>query len=151
MPMELVVPTQRLLGAEMIMLTIRLDGGETYQRDYILLSDVMSARNVLWYNAVGGIDNYIFDHHRRLNYSVNRTDVHICKDEAKSAEGLLRYRLCSGYELETEMERVVQLLLSPVVYAEVDGYCRDVEVESRGKLHTITLDVSEKWRGGEVW
>lgn len=158
MPMELVMPTQRLFGAEMIMLTIRLDGGEAYRRDYVLVSNAASARNVLWYNAVGGIDNYIFDHHKRLNYSVDRAEVHICKEEAKSAEGLLRYRLCSGYELEAEMERVVQLLLSPVVYAEVDGYCRDVEVESRnvsfdsrGKLHTITLDVSEKWRGGEVW
>lgn len=72
-----------------------------------------------------------------------------------SVEGYIRYRLCSGYELQAEMERVAELLLSPVIFVEEGGSCREVEVDSRdiafdnkGMLHSIMLDISEKWKGG---
>jgi hypothetical protein len=58
---------------------------------------------------------------------------------------------------DKEMERVAQLLLSPVAFIEDGGLCRRVEVEShdvvfdsKGKLHTIMLDINEKWEGGGV-
>ena len=70
----------------------------------------------------------------------------------------MRYRLCSGYELQEVMERVAELMLSPVVCREVDGVCRVVDIESKeinydskGMLHTISLDLSEEWKGGKLW
>lgn len=157
MPMELVVPTSQLVDVERISLSIRLDNTISVQYDYVVTENMSRACRLLWYNAIGGIDSFIFDHAKRLNYCVRRTEVHMCKEKAKSVEGYLRYRLCSGYELQQEMERVAQLLLSPVVFAEVGGSCRVVEVDSsdvaydnKGMLHSIALNISEKWKGGDV-
>ena len=48
--------------------------------------------------------------------------------------------------------------LCSVVCREVDGVCRVVDIESKeinydskGMLHTISLDLSEEWKGGKLW
>lgn len=158
-PMELVIPTSNLADAESIMVSLRLDGKISVQYNYVVVPNLGGVRRLVWYNSLGGVESYLFDHSKRLGYSVKRTDMHLCMESAKSVEGYLRYRLCSGYESQTDMERVVRLLLSPMVFAEVGGRCRRVEVDSRdiafdgrGMMHTIMLDVSEKWEeGGALW
>ena len=155
MPMELVIPTSQLADVESISLSIRLDNRVSVQYNYVVVANMGGARRLVWYNAIGGVDSFIFDHSRRLAYSVKRTDAHLSMEGSMSVEGYIRYRLCSGYELQAEMERVAELLLSPVIFVEEGGSCREVEVDSRdiafdnkGMLHSIMLDISEKWKGG---
>ena len=157
LPMELVIPTSRLADTESISLNIRFDNKVSVQYNYVVVANMSGARRLVWYNSIGGVDSFIFDHSRRIGYSVKRSDVYLCREGSKSVEGYLRYRLCSGYESQAEMERVAQLLLSPVVFREVGGSCRSVEVDSRdvafdskGLLHSIVLDISEKWEGGDA-
>jgi hypothetical protein len=156
-PMELVIPTSKLGDAEGIMINMRLDGKVSVQYNYVVVPRPSGARRMVWYNTLGGIESYLFDHSKRLGYSVKRSDVYLGVEGAKGVEGNMRYRLCSGYEMQMEMERVAQLLLSPVAFIEDGGLCRRVEVEShdvvfdsKGKLHTIMLDINEKWEGGGV-
>lgn len=153
--MELVIPTSQLADVESISLSIRLDNRVSVQYNYVVVANMGGARRLVWYNAIGGVDSFIFDHSRRLAYSVKRTDAHLSMEGSMSVEGYIRYRLCSGYELQAEMERVAELLLSPVIFVEEGGSCREVEVDSRdiafdnkGMLHSIMLDISEKWKGG---
>ena len=159
MPMEFVVGTQGIEGLEMVSISVRCDGKGLLNYDFVVRSDRGSAQRLVWYNAQGGIEGYLFDHAMCLGYGVTRTPMPAYGDGVMSTVGRVKYRLCSGYGLQAEMERVAQLLLSPVVYREAEGVCRAVEVDSRdiafdrrGLLHSITLDVSEEWRGGDsLW
>lgn len=156
MPMELIVPTRLLSGAERVSVMLRCDGKGVIAYTYNVAPRLSTAQRLVWYNAKGGIESYLFDHAMHLNYTVSREDDHATG--AKSVDGRVRYRLCSGCELQAEMDRITQLMLSPVVYREVGGICREVAVESRevefdskGLLHTLKLDLSEAWKGGKLW
>jgi hypothetical protein len=158
MPMELVIPTKNISQLEGVVVNMRLDGKYTAIFNYAVKPRYGTSQRLVWYNQNGGVDSYTFDHAIRLGYSVERGDGCMCDEGAKRVDGRVRYRLCSGYEQQDVMERVAQLMLSPIVCREVDGICREVAVESReidfdskGLLHTISLNLSEKWRGGAPW
>lgn len=156
MPMEFVVPAPSVKDAVGVNITLRCDGKRSLVYTYNFVPRTNSAQRLVWYSANGGVESYLFCHAMHLNYSVSKSEDGICG--AGSVDGRVRYRLCSGYELQSEMDRISQLLLSPKLYREVDGVCREVELESRdiefdtkGLLHTLKLDLREKWEGGKLW
>lgn len=158
LPMELVIPTKAFGSLEKVSITVRYDSKNTVVYNYTVLPRCGSAQRLVWYNTNGGVESFLFDHAMHLGYSVDRADDCMCDDGVQRVDGRVRYRLCSGYELQEVMERVAELMLSPVVCREVDGVCRVVDIESKeinydskGMLHTISLDLSEEWKGGKLW
>ena len=159
MPMELIIPTSVSVGVETIHISLRFDNSVSILYNYVVIPNTGKLKRLMWFNSIGGVESFVFDHSKRISYSVERSDMNQCGEGVKSAEGVLKYRLCTGYELPAEMERVAQILLSPVVYREVDGECRRVDIlsrdiafDSKGMLCSIVLDISEKWEGGKaIW
>ena len=158
MPMELVIQTKDIEQLAKVVVNLRYDGKNMKICNYIAKPRYGTSQRLVWYNTNGGVDGYVFDHAIRKEYSVDRAKGCLCGEGAVSVDGRVRYRLCSGYEQQEVMERVAQLMLSPVVYREVDGICRVVDVESsdiafddKGLLHTMSLNISEKWEGDRLW
>lgn len=157
MPVELVVQTKSVSEFEELSINVRCDAKNLFVFNYTIMQRTGTPQRVVWYNKNGGVESYLFDHAKRLSYEVKRENGCLCDEGCMILDGRVRYRLCSGYELQTEMERVAQLMLSPIVCRESDGMCREVELDSReitfdskGMLRSMTLDLSEKWEGGEL-
>lgn len=158
-PMELMLSTNGLNAGDTISLTIRYDAGSVQGFRFTVMPRRMSSKRLLWYNPYGGVECYTFGHSIRIGYGVEVQSVDECAGEARRCvEGELRYRLCSGQESTTVLERVAELLLSPVVYKcggaqceVVDIASREVDYNGKGELHNMTLEVCEEWRGGGLW
>ena len=157
-PMELMIQTAHLKAGDSINVTLKPASGQTQSLRYVVLPRRASSRRLVWYNVAGGVEGYTFGHSLCLGYSVDVDDVVGCGGEQqRCVDGSVRYRLCSGYESAAMAEHVAELLLSPVVFFEKDGVLRSVVLESRevqfdskGQLHTLSLGVSEAWRGGAL-
>ena len=159
MPVELVVNTNSVGSIERVNINIRCDNSNIFVLSYTVMQHMGTSQRIVWYNKRGGVESYLFDHAKRLSYDVDRGGRALCDAKCLNIDGRVRYRLCSGYEQQADMERVAQLMLSPIVCRGCGSECREVEVESReitfddkGVLRSITLDLSEKWEGGEsLW
>jgi hypothetical protein len=94
-----------------------------------------------------------------LGYGVDVRELVECDGKpSRMVNGRVEYRFCSGSDSSANLERVARLLLSPVVYKErgvefmeVTVDSREVAFDSKGQLHVVSLDISEKWKGGELW
>ena len=157
-PMELMIQTAHLKAGDSINVILKPASGQTQSLRYVVLPRRASSRRLVWYNVAGGVEGYTFGHSLCLGYSVDVDDVVGCGGEQqRCVDGSVRSRLCSGYESAAMAEHVAELLLSPVVFFEKDGVLRSVVLESRevqfdskGQLHTLSLVVSEAWRGGAL-
>ncbi len=158
-PMEVTVPTRELKeGAEMVV-TARYEDGTTQSVRYRVVPRGSSSCRLLWYNPDGGVETYTFCHRIRLGYGVDVRELVECDGKpSRMADGRVEYRLCSGSDSSANLERAARLLLSPVVYKErgeefmeVTVDSREVAFDSKGQLHVLSLDISEKWKGGELW
>lgn len=158
-PMELTLPTKDLkVGAEVVVV-LRYVDGTTQSVRYRIVPRRSSSCRLLWYNPNGGIETYTFCHSVILGYGVDVRELVECDGKpSRMVDGRVEYRLCSGMDSSENLERVARLLLSPVVYKERGEEFMEVTVDSRevafdgkGLLHTLSLDISEKWKGGEIW
>ena len=158
-PMEVTLPTRDLKeGAEMVV-TARYEDGTLQSVRYKVVPRGSSSCRLLWYNPNGGIETYTFCHRIRLGYGVDVRELVECDGKpSRLVDGRVEYRLCSGSDSSANLERVARLLLSPVVYKErgvefmeVTVDSREVAFDSKGQLHVVSLDISEKWKGGELW
>lgn len=158
-PMEITLPTRDLKeGAEMVV-TARYEDGTMQSVRYKVVPRGSSSCRLLWYNPNGGVETYAFCHRIRLGYGVDVRELVECDGKpSRLVNGRVEYRLCSGSDSSANLERVARLLLSPVVYKErgvefmeVTVDSREVAFDSKGQLHALSLDVSEEWKGGELW
>lgn len=158
MPAEMVIPTEQLRTTNRLEITLQYDDSKTEVVTYLIEAANSSSKRIVWYNPMGGVEYYTFSHSLRLGYSIQAEEiVGVAGERVKHVDGKQRYRVCTGYDTSKEIARVVELLLSPMVFSEQHGVCTPIEIENRevsfdskGALHSFALDISEQWKGGKL-
>lgn len=160
LPAELIIPTAYLRNITSVDVHVSYDGGTVQNFNYVIEPGSQVSKpgslHLVWYNPQGGIESYMFNHSVRLGYAVSSEDIASGNNEIhKHVDGRQRYRICTGYDTTREIARVVELLLSPMVFSEKMGVCtpivvenREVNFDSKGLLHSFAIDISEEWKGG---
>ena len=155
---EVVVPIDNLSkDADKVVVSIS-NGIVTDSAEYRVVERTESSRRLLWYNAKGGIESYIFPHSRLLerkaDVSTTRTAT---KLYARLNSAQSRVRLTSAVLQLREQERIAELLRSPYIFEECSDAIRSVELPSRelrydehGALKRLSLDIVEEWKGGAL-
>ncbi|MBO7198425.1 MAG: hypothetical protein J6V26_00140 [Alistipes sp.] len=157
-PTEVIFSTKRMAVGDVVELEATLDSQVVQSFRYRVVERGAASRALLWYNHRGGIERYAFPHCLKLGYGVGVQSVEgVNRLKLRSVNGWVRSRLCSRCESSEEVERIAEVLLSPVVFADREDSVTVVELESRevafdakGQLHTISLDISEEWKGGAL-
>ena len=155
-PIELMMSTVNMSVGVTFSVNLRYENGNSHTFNYTVVPRRTTSTRLLWYNDNGGIESYVFDHKVRLGCGVEVSKVPgINGAMLNSAEGWMRYRLCSGYESAATVDRVIGVLLSPVVFSDRESSCEVVDIttrefsfDSKGELHTLSLDISKEWKGG---
>ena len=157
-PLEIIIPTTELpKETHRIQLLIRSAEGRTLQRVvYCVVERTPSARRLMWYNSLGGVECYTFPSCVRSRY---RADCSNCVTlDGVTTEQILRriyYHLTSAYEVEAEMNRLAEIVFSPRIYelrdndiVEVELSSREVVFDKHGALRQMSIEICEK--GGVV-
>lgn len=155
---EVVVPIGNLSKeAEKVVVSIS-NGIATDRAEYRVVERTESSRKLLWYNANGGIESYIFPYSRLLE---RKADVSTIRTATKQHSSLTaaqsRVRLTSAVLQLREQERIAELLRSPYIFEERSEAILGVELPSRelrydehGALKRLSLDIVEEWKGGAL-
>lgn len=159
-PIEVIIPTVMYpKETERIKLLIQDAEENVLQRiTYCIVERAPSARRLMWYNKLGGVECYTFPTSVRTRYKA-------CGARSSSVEGqpvdmLSReehYRLISAHEVEAEMNRIAEIVFSPKLYElrgediiELELASREILFDRQGALRQLAIDVCEKERGGVV-
>ena len=155
---EAVVPISNLSKeADKVVVTIT-NGIVTDIAEYRVVERTESSRKLLWYNAQGGVESYIFPYSRLLE---RKADVSTIRTATKQHSSLTvaqsRVRLTSAVLQLREQERLVEILRSPYIFEERSDTILGVELPSRelryddhGALKRLSLDIVEEWKGGAL-
>lgn len=153
---EVVVPIGNLSKeADRVVVTIT-NGIVTDIAEYRVVERTEGSRKLLWYNAYGGIESYIFPYSRLLE---RKADVSTIRTATKLHSSLTaaqsRVRLTSAVLQLREQERLAEILRSPYIFEERSNAIRSVDLPSRelryddhGALKRLSLDIVEEWKGG---
>lgn len=155
---EVVVPIGNLSKeADRVVVTIT-NGIATDRAEYRIVERTESSRKLLWYNAQGGVESYIFPYSRLLE---RKADVSTIRTATKQHSSLTaaqsRVRLTSAVLQLREQERLAEILRSPYIFEERSDTILGVELPSRelryddhGALKRLSLDIVEEWKGGAL-
>ena len=155
---EVVVPIGNLSKeADRVVVTIT-NGIVTDIAEYRVVERTESSRKLLWYNAQGGVESYIFPYSRLLE---RKADVSTIRTATKQHSSLTaaqsRVRLTSAVLQLREQERLAEILRSPYIFEERSDTILGVELPSRelrydehGALKRLSLDIVEEWKGGAL-
>ena len=155
---EVVVPIGNLSKeADRVVVTIT-NGIVTDIAEYRVVERTESSRKLLWYNAQGGVESYIFPYSRLLE---RKADVSTIRTATKLHSSLTaaqsRVRLTSAVLQLREQERLAEILRSPYIFEERSETILGVELPSRelrydehGALKRLSLDIVEEWKGGAL-
>ena len=153
---EVVVPIGNLSKeADRVVVTIT-NGIATDRAEYRIVERTEGSRKLLWYNAQGGVESYIFPYSRLLE---RKADVATIRTATKQHSSLTaahsRVRLTSAVLQLREQERLAEILRSPYIFEERSETILGVELPSRelryddhGALKRLSLDIVEEWKGG---
>lgn len=153
---EVVVPIGNLSKeADRVVVTIT-NGIVTDIAEYRVVERTEGSRKLLWYNAQGGVESYIFPYSRLLE---RKADVSTIRTATKQHSSLTaaqsRVRLTSAVLQLREQERLAEILRSPYIFEERSNAIRSVDLPSRelhyddhGALKRLSLDIVEEWKGG---
>ncbi|MBR3590714.1 MAG: hypothetical protein IKL43_06880 [Alistipes sp.] len=153
---EAVVPITNLSKeADKVVVTIT-NGIATDRAEYRIVERTEGSRKLLWYNAYGGIESYIFPYSRLLERKADVSTIRTAtKLHARLNSALSRVRLTSAVLQLREQERIAELLRSPYIFEECSNAIRSVDLASRelryddhGTLNRLSLDIVEEWKGG---
>lgn len=159
-PLEIIIPTAMYpKETERIKLLVQDVDGNVLQRTiYCIVERAPSARRLMWYNRLGGVECYTFPTSARTRYKARGT-------RSMSVEGLPvemlsreeHYRLTTAREVEAEMNRIAEIVFSPRLYElrgediiELELASREILFDRQGSLHQLSIDVYEKEGGGVV-
>lgn len=157
-PVELMFSTSAAQVGDTVKIEATYDNSTTQTFTYKVIAQGASSKVLIWYNPNGGIEQHLFDHSIKMGYCVDVTNINnINSLPLREVHGRLRSRLCSGYNTSDTIRRISQILLSPVIFTDKERSTTMVELETheitfndKGELHSITLDISEEWEGGEL-
>lgn len=155
---EVVLPIGNLSKeADKVVVSIS-NGIATDRAEYRIVERTEGSRKLLWYNAYGGIESYIFPYSRLLE---RKADVSTIRTATKQHSSLTaaqsRVRLTSAVLQLREQERLAEILRSPYIFEERSDTILGVELPSRelryddhGALKRLSLDIVEEWKGGAL-
>ncbi len=158
-PIEIVVPTAEMSSdTERIVVTIYSDNGGLQRTTYCVVKRDLSAHRLMWYNRLGGVECYTFPRSMRTSYiakcskaiGTSGYPLDVCQTEQ-------HYRLTSAIEVEEEMNRIAEIIFSPVVF-ELNGESvepvelttRELRFDSHGAMRQLSIDIRKSGRGGEL-
>lgn len=152
-PIEFTLPLANMSTFRRLKITVVCDSVQQAVYEYVITPRDSSARQLLWYNANGGVESYTFPKSVRLSYSADVVET--AEGKGRLRRGCVVRRLCSAFEPTEQMERIVQMIFSPSVYLATERGCvlqrdiqRKVEFSPQGTLNQLKVDVVEEWRGG---
>ena len=155
---EAVLPITNLSKeADKVVVSIS-NGIATDRAEYRIVERTEGSRKLLWYNAQGGVESYIFPYSRLLE---RKADVSTIRTATKQHSSLTaahsRVRLTSAVLQLREQERLAEILRSPYIFEERSDTILGVELPSRelryddhGALKRLSLDIVEEWKGGAL-
>ena len=158
LPMDVVIPTATI-NERVTTIDIEIASASTTfeKRSYRIVEPNGTTKSLMWYNKMGGIEQYTFPHVVRTSYKANLIGdgnndallpVHI-------KEASVHYRLSSAHESPVEIERLSEIIFSPRIFL-IEGEaiepitidCREVIFDSHGRLKQLCIDITELWEGG---
>lgn len=157
-PIELRFLTSNMQVGDIVTLEATYDNDQTQLFTYKIVERGATSKTLMWYNTNGGIEQYTFDHAVKISCSVEvNHDNSTNSQQLRVVKGKTKSRLCSGYESNDTIRHITQILLSPVIYTDksqtpitVELDTHEVTFNDKGELHSITLNISEEWEGGEL-
>ena len=155
---EVVVPIGNLSKeADKVVVSIS-NGIATDRAEYRVVERTEGSRKLLWYNAQGGVESYIFPYSRLLERKADVSTIRTAtKQHARLNSAESRVRLTSAVLQLREQERLAEILRSPYIFEERSDTILGVELPSRelryddhGALKRLSLDIVEEWKGGAL-
>ena len=151
MPVNVAIPTASY-GRGQVPITVEIycDTALLRSIDYTLVStESTDSHRVVWYNDNGGIESYNFAAAVREQYEVKVVDaVDGCLPRVTAAKE--RCRMVSFYEIGEQMERIIRMIFSPVVYGCKETVCeplrfvgRRVDFDDHGALRRLIVNVEK--------
>ncbi|MBO5732866.1 MAG: hypothetical protein J6R38_04530 [Alistipes sp.] len=157
-PLEIIIPTTELpKETHRIQLLIRSAEERILQRVvYCVVERTPSARRLMWYNSLGGVECYTFPSCVRSRYRADCSNfVTLDGVTTEQISRRIYYHLTSAYEVEAEMNRLAEIVFSPRIYelrdndiVEVELSSREVAFDKHGALRQMSIEICEK--GGVV-
>lgn len=155
-PCEIAVPISNVGIGENLVVRVRCDGGESVVHNFKVVRREESACRLAWVNAYGGVECHTFPQSVQRHLTVKSEEV---ESELgwyrRVVESRLLRRLLLHGAMQSEIDRVLGIFLSPVVYLcdgdeaqQVRLLTDGVTFDEHGKLRRLEFDIEEVWKGG---
>lgn len=151
MPVEIVIPTATITGDSVpIAVNVLCDEAVHFEYNFTVTEPSSSTFRVMWYNARGGVECYSFAHAVRIHCEAEMPECEVLVGRCGTLPTVMTYRLLSDYESHEQMERLLGIISSPVVY-ECQGkeskplrlLSRKVDFDDHGRLRRMELIVEK--------
>lgn len=158
LPHEVIIPTAdfdpKTTNVEVV---VWCDAQPIKRLNYRVIEPPSSAVRLVWYNAMGGVDSYLFLHSHRVEYKAVVTDVTVDGELSSTFRAGEVVRRLTTLPASNEMEALAQIVYSDRVYCEVDGeltpvrlITRSLSFDEHDAIHRLSIDIKANWRGGEL-
>lgn len=155
--MDIVIPTSSFENkATMLDIELLQDTTPIKSLHYIVVKRDESARRLLWFNSLGGLECYTFPKSRirSIEASISKTSCGNTEHNRLHKASKIR-ELCSAMESEKECERLSEIVCSPYVYM-IDGYDltpvkiheHKLTFDTRHLTRQLIIAIEEEQKGG---
>lgn len=155
-PSDVAIQINNVMDGEQIEMIVRLNSQQSTVYNFRVVKRDRSAVRLAWINASGGLEAYTFAQSIKRRVTVKAEDV-----EAESgwyrriaSARVVRGLIMAG-AMQSEVDRALDLLLSPRVYRCDGSECMPVQLltdtiayDDHGKLRRLEFDIEEEWKGG---
>lgn len=159
-PCEVAMPINVANEGENIMLRVTCDGVYLglYKFRVVVRDD--SAVRLAWVNSNGGMECYTFPQSVKRSIAVKSEDIESeCGWYRRITSSTVVRRLKMIGATQSEVDRVLEVLLSPKVYRcngwesmAVQLLTDTLTYDDHGRLHRLEFDINEEWKGGgQLW
>ena len=155
-PSDVALKIKDVVEGEKIMVSVKLNSQQTTVYTYRVVKRDSSAVRLAWVNSSGGLEAYTFAQSIRRRVVVKAEDI-----EAESgwyrriaSARVVRGVIMAG-AMQSEVDRVLDMLLSPKVYRCDETESMAVQLltdtilyDDHGRLRRLEFDIEEEWKGG---
>lgn len=157
-PCEIAVLINKATKDDIITIRVVCDNNPEEFCQYRVVERDDSAVRLVWIDPIGALESYTFPQSVKRTISIKSEDV-----EGESgwyrrvvSSSVVRRLIMAGATQE-EVDRVLAVLLSPVLYRcdgrnsmAVNLITEGVTYDDHGKLRRLEFDIKEEWKGGEL-
>ena len=155
-PCEIAVPINSASKDDIITIRVVCDNNPEEVCQYRVVERDSTAVRLVWINTIGALESYTFPQSVKREISIKSEDIEGENGWYRRvvSSSVVRRLMVAGATQE-EVDRVLTVLLSPVLY-RCDG--RDsmavnlitdgLTYDDHGKLRRLEFDIKEEWKGG---